>query len=108
MPIEKLLPRCFPISLGCRFDAMAFQNVRDRRVRHNIAEVCYCTLNASITPRAIFLSDTNDEFRNLSESLRPAWISVCAPIIFPGNQPSMPGQQCLGCDDSRDLRQDFP
>jgi hypothetical protein len=57
--------RCFPISLWCRFDAMAFQNVRDGRVSEDMAQVGYCALNAPITPRAIFLSHPNNEFRNL-------------------------------------------
>ena len=45
MPIEKFLPGRFSISLRSGFDAMAFQNILDGRVRENMAEVCYCALN---------------------------------------------------------------
>jgi hypothetical protein len=86
MSIEKLFPGRLTISFGCRLDAMPFQDIRDCRVRQNMAEVYHCTLNPPITLRAIFLSDTNNEFRNLSHTLRPPRLSICAPIIFSRDQ----------------------
>ena len=96
-----------PISFGCGFDTMSFQNIRNRRVRQDVTEVCDCALNASITPCAIFLSHTNHQLRNLGWTLRAARIPVRAPIIFLRNQPPMPCEQSFRSDDCGDLRENL-
>jgi hypothetical protein len=54
-----------PLTLGCGLDAVRFQDVADRRVRHVVTQIRERALNACVSPAGILPRQQQHEQLNL-------------------------------------------
>src|SRR5262245_36590590 len=70
-----------------------------------MSQIAQGSLDPPITPGTILFRHPHDQCCDLLSCWTSAGCTKRTPIIFPGDQPPMPREQCFRRDDCRDLRQ---
>ena len=108
MRLYEGLPRRSSGPLGSRFDPVVVQHPLDRVPGDVVAEIRERATDARVAPRWILDRHPHHEVSHLAWRDRPASTSVGAAVVLPGNQPPVPAENRVGCDDAGDLRQNPP
>ena len=105
---RKLCARAYHRFGDRRFDPVVVQNPLDRVPGDVVAEIRERATDARVPPRWILDRHPHHEVGHLAWRYRPASTSVGAAVVLPGNQPPVPAENRVGCDDAGDLRQNPP
>src|SRR6516165_3983875 len=90
-------PGGLPLTLRRRFQALLPQNVGDRAPSDFVAQIGQRSLNSPVAPIAVLRGHADYQPLNLVWGAWSAEASPLAALIFPGDQPAVPGQQRCRC-----------
>src|SRR6516225_8158985 len=62
-----------------------------------MAQVGQRSLDSPVAPIPVLSGHADHQLLDLVWGARTAWATLLAAIIFPGDQPAMPGQERCGC-----------
>src|SRR5262245_28674576 len=99
---KKTFPRYGSSSLWRRIQTSRPEDIRNRASPNLAAEILQRPLDTSVSPRRILFRHSDDQ---ISERFRRAWTTVGtsrAPVIFAGDELSVPSEKGFGSDDRQD------
>jgi len=102
---QKLLPRRFPVPLWCAFNPVPTKNGSGCAPGHLVSEMRYRTLNSAIAPGTVFLRQANNQSLHFPARAGRPGPRLSCPVVFPCDQPPVPSQQGIGCDQGSDFGQ---
>jgi hypothetical protein len=108
MPGDEFIPCCFSTSVRRRLNTVLLQNVVNGPKCKEVAEIGQRSLNSTIAPASILLCHSSNQRNDLSSNSWSSGRTVRAPVVFLGDQCSMPRQESLGSHDSGDLTENRP
>jgi hypothetical protein len=94
--LQELLPRHPLSSLGRRFQARPFLDIRDGSPAHFMPRVSQRPVNPSVTPRAIFPGQFQNQLLNSPFGSWPSSFADANGIVFLYHKAPMPSQQSIG------------
>src|SRR5262249_1846675 len=94
---------CLAASFRRGLDAIPFQDIRNRVVSEQMTQIGQGSLYPSITPSTILFCHPDHNTRDFITRATAPRRSKRASIVFLSNQSSVPGQQCFGRNDRRNL-----
>ena len=100
MSLNERLPRCFPLTRGCRFDAVLFEYISYRFIADGMTYILNCSRDPIVAPRRILSSESDHQFPHFVGQWRPSrfLFSPLTVIPFICDQLSMPTQNRIGCE----------
>ena len=97
MRLDELPPGRVLAPLGCRLDAVPLQDVADRLVTHVVTQIGERSHDPIISPARVLHGHPNNSSLDLRPDSRTAGIgAVSGTVEFAGDQPPVPGQDCVG------------
>lgn len=104
--VEFVLGASGSFAIGCRVDAMSFENIGDCGIADRVANFGELTLNPVATPGWILLGKLRCQIDDdLSDSWTSKLLLPIGVIPFEGDQPSMPAKNGVGREQGANLIQ---
>src|SRR5215471_13028942 len=97
MRLNEFLPRRVLAAFRRRRDAMTLHHVPHSLIRDSVAKIGQPAHNPIVAPPRILPGHLHDQRLQFRLDRRPAWIAaVFGSIELPGDELSIPGQNCVG------------
>src|SRR5450631_4145982 len=78
--LQKGRPSRVPVPLGCRLDAVLFEDVGDGAPSHLMPQIGQCASNSSVPPRGIIKWHAKNEINDRFHDARSAWAAPVAVV----------------------------
>ncbi len=91
--LQKRRPSRVPVPLGCRLDAVLFEDVSDGAASQLMPQIGQCASNPSVPPRGIIKCHAKNEINNRFHDARSAWAAPVAVVPLGRHQFPVPSQQ---------------